>query len=144
MKQHIIGLLLATIALTACDIERSNNGKLDGYWKLTQLDTLVSGSSTDMTESTIYWCVQHHLLELKNLNDIEKNVFFRFEHSDATLRIWNPISDNKAISDSVVTSSETLRPFGILHLDETLAIERLTSSRMTLRNEQFRFHFLKY
>ena len=144
MKRHIIGLLLAVIALTACDIEHSANGHLDGYWKLTQMDTLASGQSADMTESSVFWAVQHHLLEIKKLDDIEKNVFFRFEHSDATLRIFNPISDNKAISDSVVTSSLTLQPFGIQHLDETLAVEQLTSGRMVLRNELFRFHFRKY
>jgi len=144
MKRHIIGLLLAVIALTACDIEHSANGLLDGYWQLTQMDTLASGQSADMTESTIYWAVQHHLLEMKKLNEIERNVFFRFEHSDATLRIYNPISDNKAISDSVVTSPLTLQPFGIQHLDETLAVEQLTSGRMVLRNELFRFHFRKY
>ena len=144
MKRHIIGLLLAVVALTACDIEHSDNGHLDGYWKLTQMDTLTSGQSADMTESSVFWAVQHHLLEIKKLDDIEKNVFFRFEHSDATLRIYNPISDNKAISDSVVTDPATLRIFGIQHLDETLAVEQLNSSQMVLRNDLYRFHFRKY
>lgn len=144
MKQHIIGLLLAIAAFSACDIEHSNNGNLDGYWQLTQLDTIATGGSADMKESAIYWAVQHNLLEIKNVNDLLRNVFFRFEQSEATLRIYNPISDNKVISDSVVTSPVTLQPFGIQHLDETLAIEQLTSSHMTLRNELFRFHFRKY
>jgi len=142
--KNIIIILLSVIVLTACELERSNNGKLDGNWKLTELDTLASSTTADMQSSGIFWAVQHHLLEIKNINNIEKNAFFRFEQTDATLRIYNPISDNKAISDSVITSPETLRPFGILHLDETLAIEQLSSSKMTLRNEKYRFHFKKF
>jgi hypothetical protein len=144
MKKTVFILFLAVAVLTACDLEHSDNGKLDGNWQLTQLDTLSTGGSADMKESNIFWSVEHHLLECKNLHNIEQNVFFRFEHGEGTLRLYHPISDNKFISDSIVTSPVTLRVFGIQHLDETFLIEKLTSSHMMLRNELYRFHFRKY
>lgn len=136
--------LFLVIIIMACDFETSNNGKLDGNWQLAQLDTLSTGGSGDMRSSGIYLCVQHHLLEMKSLYDIEKNVFFRFEQTETTLRLYNPVSDNKNISDSVVTSPLTLQPFGLQSLDEMMAIEQLTSDNLTLRNDKFRYHFRKF
>jgi hypothetical protein len=142
--KKLLYLFLTMMIMAACDFETSNNGKLDGNWQLAQLDTLSTGGSADMRASTFYLSVQHHLLEMKILNDHLKNVFFRFEQTETTLRLYNPVSDNKEISDSVVTSPLTLQPFGLQSLDETLAIEQLTSDNLILRNEKFRYHFRKF
>ena len=99
--KKLLYLFLTMIIMAACDFETSNNGKLDGNWQLAQLDTLSTGGSADMRASTFYLSVQHHLLEMKILNDHLKNVFFRFEQTETTLRLYNPVSDNKEISDSV-------------------------------------------
>lgn len=139
---YILCFLVVTI--TSCDFERSNNGKFDGNWQLTQLDTLQTSRTADMRGSGIFWCVQHHLLLVRNVYDIEHNIFFRFEKTENTLRLWNPVSDNRAVSDSVVTSSLTLQPYGIQNLDETLIIESFSADNMVLKNEKLRFYFRKF
>ena len=97
-----------------------------------------------MHQSGWYWCVQHKLLEIKDFKNTSHNVFFRFERTATSLRLYNPISDNRQISDSIVSNPETLKPLGIQSLDETLQVETLTSENMVLNNRVLRFHFRKY
>lgn len=58
--------LAMTMAATSCGdfIETSDNGDLDGYWQLSQVDTLANGVQVDMTSSKVFWgCagqVPHH------------------------------------------------------------------------------------
>ncbi len=144
-----IALLTMVAGLLACDFEVSSNGKLDGNWQLTRLDSLTAGKATakttaDMRGSGIFWCVQHRLLEVMNVNDRLHRFFFRFEKTENTLRLWNPVSDDRQISDSVVTNALTLQPYGIQKLDETFLIEAFSSDEMVLRNEKLRFYFRKF
>ena len=136
-------LTLTCLALTACEFEWSRNGELDGYWQLHQLDTLQGGQA-DMRNSGIYWGIQMNLLEMRNVNLYNHDILFRFEKSNDKLRIWNPVNDNRDISDSIVNDVNTLNPFGILHLDETFDIETANGEQMVLTNEKFRFHLRKY
>ena len=47
--------LAMTMAATSCGdfIEISDNGDLDGYWQLSQVDTLANGVQVDMTSSKV-------------------------------------------------------------------------------------------
>jgi hypothetical protein len=136
-------LLFLFALLTACDFETSDNGDLDGFWQLHQLDTLATGGSTDMRDSAIYWAVQVKLLEIRRLSDYY-SVMFRFDKSGSQLRISNPVCDDRDISDSIITSAETLRPFGLLNTSETFNIETLNSDHFVITNEAYRFHLRKY
>lgn len=143
MKTARYCLLFLFALLTACDFETSDNGDLDGFWQLHQLDTLATGGSTDMRNSSIYWAVQVNLLEIRRLSDYY-SVIFRFDKSGSQLHLTNPICDNRDISDSIITSAETLRPFGLLHTSETFNIETLNSDHFVITNEAYRFHLRKY
>lgn len=146
--KKIIYMLFAMVLMTSCDLETSDNGDLDGFWQLTQLDSLTTSgdvkSTQDMRYSGWYWCVQHKLLEIRDYNDASHNIFFRFEKTSNTLRLYSPISDNRAISDSIVSNPNTLKPLGIQSLDETMTIEQMTSEKMVLNNRVLRFHLRKY
>ncbi|MCK8622849.1 lipocalin-like domain-containing protein [Prevotella sp. E13-27] len=146
--KKIIYMLFAMVLMTSCDLETSDNGDLDGFWQLAQLDSLTTSgdvkSTTDMRHSGWYWCVQHKLLEIRDCNDASHNIFFRFEKTSNTLRLYSPISDNRAISDSIVSNPNTLKPLGIQSLDETMTIEQMTSEKMVLNNRVLRFHLRKY
>jgi hypothetical protein len=145
MKKKLLYIVLtAFVTLAACDFEVSDNGDLEGYWQLQQTDTLATGGTTDMRYSGIYWAVQVHLMELRNVQGNTPNILFRFDHSGNHLRIYNPIADSRQVSDSVISDTSTLRPYGIEHLDETLNVEELSSERMVLTNESYRFHLRKY
>lgn len=140
----IYSLLSVFVMLTACDFEVSNNGDLDGYWQLKQQDTLATGGSTDMRNSGYFWAVQANLLEIRDVQVHQLNILFRFEHKDNKLRLYNPIVDDRIISDSLITTPDILIPYGLQSIDETFSVEELTSDKMVLSNALYRYHFRKY
>ena len=136
--------LAGLMTLASCTFEASDNGALDGYWQLTQTDTLSNGRSADMRESGFFWAVQHRLLEVRNTRQGMLPVFFRFELRDGLLMLSHPVGDLRAIGDSTITDVATLRPYGITRLSDTLRVLRLDSDHMTLQAQTVRMHFRKY
>ena len=56
MKYSTLCLLLFILLLpAACDIESTDNGNLDGFWHLEQVDTLATGGSLNLKEQKIFW-----------------------------------------------------------------------------------------
>lgn len=150
MKKLLYLALTACICFTACDFETSDNGDLDGYWQLRQVDTL-NGGSTDMRNSGLFWSVQVNLLEIHDNITPTNSILFRFEKSGDILRIWNPIVNNRPISDSIVKSPNTLAYYYVESyykpdstLEAILHIQELGSERMVLQNDSYRLHFRKY
>ena len=150
--KNIIFITIAVIitCFAACDFETSDNGSIDGYWQMRQIDTLATNRSADMRQSKLFWSVQSRLFEVR---DIPRNckIDFRFEQNNNFLRIWSPIANLRVISDSVITNPKTLEPYGIIAnpnsdkvLEATFVIERLTSDDMILNNASYRLHFRKY
>lgn len=56
IKDNLLGgcLLLFTLLLTACDLETSGNGKLDGYWHLEQIDSISTGSVNNLSQKRLF------------------------------------------------------------------------------------------
>lgn len=130
--------------MAACTMETSDNGKLDGMWQLTQLDTLSTAGCTDMRQSGIFWSVQRNLLKTAALYESDTGVFFRFQHNGTQLTISEPYIDNRSEGDIKVEDPEVLSKYNIDALEQTFEIEKLTSAKMVLTSERFRFHFRKY
>ena len=131
--------------LSGCDnFHSSDNGALDGFWQLTNVDSLHNGISNDVRETQVFWTVQADLLEIRDLSLQHIDVFFRFEHRGDELRLSNPVADNRQISDSLITDVNTILPYGLSHLTETLKILRLDSKKMTLQSERLRMYFRRY
>ena len=75
--------LAMTMAATSCGdfIETSDNGDLDGYWQLSQVDTLANGVQVDMTSSKVFWGVQGKFLTMLDTHQAPSyGYMFRFEH----------------------------------------------------------------
>ncbi|MGN1263129.1 MAG: lipocalin-like domain-containing protein [Prevotella sp.] len=149
MKRNIIqAIVVSAIAaismmtLTGCTIETSGNGDLDGYWHLTQIDTLETGGSADKSEELIFWAVQ-----IKLLNVVDRNTggdyFLRFYKSESTLRVYEPYGNDRMVGDIKTENPQELAPFGINVLDETFAIEKLTGGKMILNDGFLRLWFVK-
>ena len=130
---------------SSCTLETSNNGKLDGFWQLTQLDTIATGGVTDMREKNAFWAVQMHFLEIKNTSGyIYGNVLFRFEHNRDSLIIFSPRYNNRNAGDPEITDPKELNEYGIYHLRESFFVGRLNGDYMDLQSDRFRFHFRRY
>jgi len=135
--------VLAAVSLSSCDLETSDNGDLDGFWHLNRIDTIATGGVCDMSEKLIFWSVQVDLLLAMDRETQANGVFFRFNHSDDSLRLYDPHLDSRTEGDPVIDSAEELRQYGINALDEHFGVEHLSSSRMTLCTDELKLYFNK-
>lgn len=147
-KTALISIITLLFTVSACTIEHSENGALDGMWQLTQLDTLnindTEEHSADMRTAGIFWSVQHNLLRMSAVYGDANPVFFRFIHSTGNLTLSDPYFDNRQEGDIKIEDPSELDFYSIDSLEPAFYVEKLTSGRMTLRSERFRFHFRKY
>lgn len=146
MRRVIIYIIIGIgLMMTACDIETSDNGDLDGYWHLVRVDTLATGGTCDMSESLVFWAVQMRLLNVvDHINDPDHfGYFLRFEHRGGTLRVYDPYKNSRKDGDIKVEDASVLAPFGINKLEETYQVEQLDGDDMRLANEQLRLSFEK-
>lgn len=147
IQQHktfiIIAVLIAFTALSSCTLETSDNGDLDGFWHLERIDTISTGGSYDMSGQIVFWSVQKDLLNVTDYNVDITGYVMHFEHSDNTLRIYDPYDNERADGDIKLEDATVLAPFGINALDETFTIDHLDSSDMTLSTEELRLYFHK-
>ena len=135
----VLGLML-----TACTIETSDNGSLDGFWQLAQVDSLHNGIVVDMRSSNIFWAVQAKMLEVRQADRIKGNVIFRFQHIGNWLILSEPVVNDREIGDSILTDVELLRPYGLTGLSDTLRIWQLDGEQMLLDSKIVRMHFRRY
>ena len=127
--------------LTACDIETSHNGDLDGFWQLKAVDTLATGGHTDMRNANICWAVQGRLLQLWYGN---YGFFCRFSHADGTLTLAPLHFMSKEEQDPLVTDVADVQRFGVNALNEQYQVVTLRSDKMVLDSPTLRLHFRKY
>lgn len=135
-------LMLAT--WTSCELETSNNGALDGYWRLQQVDTLQTNGTADLSAQRLFWSVQGKILMLNDLDYRYPECVMEFEHRGGRLTLRKPLISDRAKGDSVIGDAQILHPYGIRRLDEQFEVERLDGSRMVLRGEQLRLVFTKF
>lgn len=131
-------MAIVTAMFCSCELETSDNGDLDGMWRLASIDTLATSGSKDMNGTKLYWSFQMHLLQFSDKTGENSNVLLRFEHSDGILRVYNPY-----IEDEPVNDASLLAPFGMNKLEEEFTVESLSSSKMTLKSETLRLKFRK-
>ena len=147
-KNHIYTILSALVLcisgmLTGCTLETSGNGKLDGYWHMTAVDTIATGGTCDLSQKRLFWGVQAKLINLSDRDDLSYNFWMRFEHAKTTLRLYEPYLNDRLEGDPAIEDAEKLEPFGIEGMEQSFIIEELKGKKMTLASENLRLHFEK-
>lgn len=138
-------VLLLLLALASCKLETSDNGKLDGFWKLTRVDTLATGGVLDLTERGIFWSVQVNLLSVEDkYKEDGREIFFRFDHSGGKLTLSEPREGYQYTGDKDVEDIDKLRPFGINNLKETFNVEGLHNRHLYLTTSTLRLSFTRF
>ena len=143
--RHFLYILGIGLLLTSCSIETSDNGDLDGYWHLVRVDTLATGTSSDLSEARVFWGVQLRLIEAFD-HDHDTGHYgylFNFEHKAQTLRLYNAHKHERAEGDILVEDIEVLSPLGINYFDDLFTIEQLNSDEMVLKDDMLRLWFVK-
>lgn len=145
--RKILYILALGMMLVSCELETSGNGKLDGYWQMSQVDTLATGGVTDTHESSIYWGIQGKLLQIRySENDVYlgEGLLFRFVNKNSSLTLSSPYVHHLYETDEPIDDVEILKPFGIYRLKEEFDIEQLDEKNMVLTNDVLRLHFRRY
>ena len=141
-KWFIIPGFLSLMFLYGCELETTDNGDLDGYWHLEQVDSLAGQRSIDYGQSNIFWSIQFELLQLSNLED--NTIIYKLVYDNHQLTLANPCMFDRADGDTLVTNVEVLRQYGVNALQENFKVVSLESRTMVLESPVLRLHFRKY
>ncbi len=141
-KWFLVQGFLSLLFLYGCEFETTDNGDLDGYWHLEQVDSLSTQRSVDYGQTNIFWSIQFELLQLSNLED--NTIIYKLVYDNRQLTLANPCMFDRADGDTLVTDVEVLRPYGVNALQESFRIVSLESRNMVLESPVLRLHFRKY
>lgn len=160
MKNFFFLILCSSflITLTGCETHSSNNGDLDNWWYLRQVDDLTDGTTTDYVSKKVFWSYIGALMQTQGAS--AGTYLYRFDHSGNTLRVHTPRHHSRGKGDPLLTEDELsklevqglhLRDKGNVNdgevvYEETFTVEELNSDRMVLLNEDktLRLHFIAY
>lgn len=147
----VVALLMS---LSSCEIETSDNGKLDGFWHLERIDSLDNGNTVDCSNQQIFWGVQLRLIEAKDLgNNTYKRLYLRFEQTPDSLYInkvyenhWHEDNPNDEVGGDVPVEmvNDDTRHYGINNIPEGFLKERLDGSKMVLKSKMLRLTFRQF
>ena len=139
---------ISMFAFSSCELESSDNGKLDGFWHLESIDSLENGKTVDMSKLHVFWGIEYKLIAATQYDNNTERMFFRFEQTSDSLKITQAFinhghQDNGGdIPLTEVTND--LRYYGINNLPEGFAKEALSGSKMILRSKTLRSKFKKF
>lgn len=141
-----VGVLLLFI-VSSCTLDTmSDNGDFTGFWHLERIDTISTGGTCDVSDVTMFWCVENNLLQLRGG---AANYLLRFNRSGGILTLYDPYlflghQEGDEGGDVKLTDPSGLRQYGIQHLEEQFAEEKLKGSKMVLATDSFRLHLKKF
>ena len=60
----VLSLAVMMLTLSSCEVETSQNGDLDGFWHLEQVDTLATGGTCNFADKRVFWGCQYKLIQV--------------------------------------------------------------------------------
>jgi hypothetical protein len=141
--KKITFLFAAFLLLTSCEIEFSNNGKLDGFWQMIAVDTLATQHTSDLKTSGRTWAFQGRLLEMRDTKGGYSDLYFSFEHRGDSLFLDSPYLSDRDADDIKITNVNIVRPYGVNGLKEGFEIESLSNNKLILRSKTLRLMLRK-
>ena len=129
--------------LSACELETSHNGKLDGWWLLTAVDTLPTGGHANVEEQQCTWAFQGRLLELRDVPGQRGDYLLSFVQHGDDLLLSHPYLSARDSGDIAVQTPQPLHPYGIQTLSEQFSITAIDRQRMVLTSTSLRLYFRK-
>ena len=141
--KKITFLFAAFLLLTSCEIEFSNNGKLDGFWQMIAVDTLATQHTSDLKTSGRTWAFPGRLLEMRDTKGGYSDLYFSFEHRGDSLFLDSPYLSDRDADDIKITDVNIVRPYGVNGLKEGFEIESLSNNKLILRSKTLRLMLRK-
>ena len=139
-----LSILFAFIlCLSACELETSHNGKLDGWWLLTAVDTLQTGGHANVEAQQCTWAFQGRLLELRDVPGQLGDYLLSFAQYGDDLLLSHPYLSARDSGDIAVQTPQPLHPYGIQTLSEQFSITTIDRRRMVLTSASLCLYFRK-
>ena len=129
--------------LSACELETSHNGKLNGWWLLTAVDTLQTGGHSNVETQQCTWAFQGRLLELRDVPGQRGDYLLSFAQHGNDLLLSHPYLSARDSGDIAVQTPQPLHPYGIQNLSELFSIITIDRRRMVLTSASLRLYFRK-
>lgn len=142
MRSLLTILFYVAITTTACTIETSGNGDLDGFWHLTNVDTLATGGITDYSQKQVFWSFQGKMYKMRDFSTGIAVIGYFTRHDDS-LFIANVYRDDRMYDDPPIKDVAELYVYGVDAINEHYSIVYLSSSRMTLKSTTLELEFKK-
>ena len=137
-----LSILFAFIlCLSACELETSHNGKLDGWWLLTAVDTLQTGGHANVEAQQCTWAFQGRLLELRDVPGQLGDYLLSFAQYGDDLLLSHPYLSARNSGDIAVQTPQPLHPYGIQTLSEQFSITTIDRRSMVLTSASLRLYF---
>ena len=137
-----LSILFAFIlCLSACELETSHNGKLDGWWLLTAVDTLQTGGHANVEAQQCTWAFQGRLLELRDVPGQRGDYLLSFAQHGDDLLLSHPYLSARDSGDIAVQTPQPLHPYGIQILSEQFSIITIDRRHMVLISASLRLYF---
>lgn len=148
---RLVMVLVAVLSFSSCELEHSENGKLDGFWHLESIDTLATGNTADLSKLHVFWGIEHKLISVRETDKGVGSFYFRFEQTSDSLKITKVYS-NHGHQDSgedggdipVEEVTDGLRYYGVNAIPEGYQKEALSGSKMILKSKTLRLNFRKF
>ena len=130
-KIQMTGLLAFLLVIAFACGKNPENGKLDGMWQLTEIES-ANGATVSKKSDRIYYSFQLHVVELRRIGFREYRGHFNYTGDSLSLQI------------SDYMTKDTCAFFGLKSMNDRFAIEFLTGSNMMLRRNDVRLRFRKF
>lgn len=143
MKKFIYLVVAVCMLTTACDIERSDNGDLDGLWQLRAADTLATGGMADLHASQTWWAFQGKIVHMHDSVAAHPDVVGHFVCTASTLTLLDLSFSVREQGDVRVEDADALNAMGLHSLNEDMRLLTLNASTMVVETSRLRLHFKK-
>lgn len=136
--------IVCLLMMTACDVETSDNGDLDGFWHLQRIESLTNSTTSEsiILNQRIFWSVQSSLVQLWNLED--QPIICQFTYEKDVLTLINPCLFDRSLGDTPITDVEKLKPYGMNEIPAAFHVVSLNSESMILESPVHRLYFNKH
>lgn len=150
MKKFIVLLIVSLPLFMSCELETSGNGDFDGFWHLTDVDSLATSKHCNLSQKRIFWAVQLNLVQLRGADRVDeggegREFYERFDLKNNQLQLFDPHEKDRENSDPVITEERLscLRPYGINSLTEQFDVVHMNKNEMTLKSSTLVLKFRK-
>ena len=142
---NIVFALLLGFLLPSCEV--SDNGDLDGFWYLTRLDSIQTGTTVDMHNRQLTWSFQMDLMQTfdGSQDHWDTITMFRFEHTGKQLIISEPFIYDRLNGDKFLTPDRywEIRHYGINSVPDIFMVDKLNRKHLHVHDDVLRLYFEK-